>query len=117
MTLEQADIVMKEYGKFLEYVDYKFTPIFSMGKPESILPFPKQVIEEGLGIMLDRFRDIGDTKTANSIDACLVSLTSYISDEEALTEAAKRIGDPDYMHKFTIPLWKNAQSENLKRLA
>ncbi|MDP3957278.1 MAG: hypothetical protein Q8Q10_02135 [bacterium] len=62
MTLEQADIIMKEYGKFLEHVDCKFTPIFAIGKPESILPFPKKVIEESLSIMLDQFRSVGDAK-------------------------------------------------------
>lgn len=116
MTLEQANFVMKEYGKFLEFVDSKLTPIFSVGKPESILPFPKQIIEDGLNIMANEFHNSGDTQIVNSIEACLAALATYIPDNEALTEAAKRISDPDYMNKFTIPLWKRSQDENLKKL-
>lgn len=116
MTSEQADIVMKEYGKFLEHVDYKITPVFSVGKPESILPFPKKVIAESLNMMRDQFSAVGDTKMVNAIEQATANLVSYIADEEALAEAVKRISDSDYVSRFTIRLWKNIQDENLKKL-
>jgi hypothetical protein len=88
MNLKLAEAIMHDYGKFLEISHGGLMGLFSTEIPESLLPYPKEKIEEALVNMANFFRENETIK--RNIEACLASLECYIEDKKALESFSKK---------------------------
>jgi hypothetical protein len=80
-VLQKTETIIHEYGKVLEKVGQETMQKYpSVVYPQSLLPYPKKVIEKALE---DGLRYIEDEKMRENIEFCLGSLVAFIDDEEA----------------------------------
>lgn len=80
-VLQKTETIIHEYGKVLEKVGQETMQKYpSVVYPQSLLPYPKEVIEKALE---DGLRYIEDEKMKENIKFCLGSLAVFINDEEA----------------------------------
>lgn len=95
MTTQEADKVVKIWGKYLEHVYGRLNTLFFNADdfdyriPESLLPYSKEVLEEALGLM-DRYY----SETNNIKGSVLMRETAFIldrfgDDDKALQDAAR----------------------------
>jgi lipoate-protein ligase A len=113
MNLKLAEAIMHDYGKFLEISHGGLMGLFSTEIPESLLPYPKEKIEEALVNMANFFRENETIK--RNIEACLASLECYIEDKKALESFSKKMKNKEFMEKF-LKWRKNRQEKLLKEL-
>lgn len=98
MTIDEADKVVSIWGKYLEYCSGRFNMIFLHNKgkiPESLLPFPKLVLEDALNIMDKHYFDTGNKRGMELMRATMVELVLYEDDEKALQNAGESLSDPE----------------------
>ena len=112
MTLNEADKIVRIYGRYLEYCS-KITAIFLPRIPESFLPFPKDTLFEALNIMTKHYHATGNQRGVKLIQEIAGHLISYVDDEEALLQAAKLFNDPKWRQAFVLTL-KNLQKDWIK---
>lgn len=80
-ALQKTETIIHEYGKVLEKVGLETMQKYpAVVYPQSLLPYPKKVIEKALE---DGLRHIEDEKMRESIKSCLGSLVAFIDDDEA----------------------------------
>lgn len=80
-ALEKIETITHEYGKVLEKVGLETIQKYPAAVyPQSLLPYPKEVIEKALN---DGLRYIEDEKMKINIKNCLAFLIAFIDDEEA----------------------------------
>jgi len=79
--LLKIETIIHEYGKVIERVGQETMAKYpALVYPQSLLPYPREVIEKGLE---DGLRYIDDEKMRASIRFCLGRLVAFIDDEEA----------------------------------
>src|SRR5574341_1401792 len=79
--LQKIETIIHEYGKVLERVGQETMQKYPAAVyPQSLLPYPKEVIEKALN---DGLRYIEDEKMKANIKACLPFLIAFIDDEDA----------------------------------
>lgn len=113
MTFNEADKIVHIYGRYLEYCS-RIVMIFGSSMPESFLPFPKDTLEEALNIMAEHYHKAGDQHRVNLMQEVAASLPTYIDDEEAILEAAKKFNDPECRKAFLLPVLKQGQKDWIK---
>jgi len=82
--------------------------IFFTKIPESLLPFPKDIIEQASNMVAEFHHENGNKEAVNAIQACSVSLWTYSNDEESLLEAVKIWNNPE-ARKTLLPSLKKMQ--------
>ena len=93
MTLKQADVIMKDYAKFLEITDGKLRFIFLSTIPQGLLPYSKKVIMEAFKIVIKHCEVKGDQITIDLILKCIPNLIDYVNDEEAFKKASSHFSN------------------------
>lgn len=94
MTLEEANKITNLWGKYLEHTHGKLGRLFFNKIPESLLPYPKKVIEEACNIMAEHYFKLGNKEAVNTFEGSSMLLELYANDEESLIEAVKRFSNP-----------------------
>lgn len=89
MILEAAESIYKEFGHFLEFNNGSLIMLFLGQIPQSLLPYPKDKIEEALNTALVHFNRKGDKKAIETLKASMALLTCYIDDTQAIKHAIK----------------------------
>lgn len=80
-SLQKTETIIHEYGKVVEKVGLETMQKYpAIVYPQSLLPYPKEVIEKALE---DGLRHIEDEKMRESIKFCQGSLVAFIDDDEA----------------------------------
>jgi len=80
-ALQKIETITHEYGRVLEKVGQETMQKYPAAVyPQSLLPYPKEVIEKALN---DDLRYIEDEKMIVNIKNCLAFLIAFIDDEEA----------------------------------
>lgn len=97
MTLEQANQIKQDWGKFLEMTNGRLMSLFLGQIPELLLPYKKEIIEEALEIMIKYFSDNANEEAVNTIKSSIQLLGMYVDDREAIKEASKHFSDKDYL--------------------
>lgn len=113
MNIKLAEKIMHDFGKFLEISHGILMMIFFCEIPESLLPYPREQIENALKSMKNYFQD--NTEAVKHIDSALAMLLFYTKDEDALNSFLKRIQNKKSVEKI-IELWKKRQKELLQEL-
>jgi hypothetical protein len=104
-ALQKIETIIHEYGKVLERVGQE-----TMGKypaavyPQSLLPFPKEVVEKALN---DGLRYIEDEKMIVNIKNCLAFLIAFIDDEEANKRNSELLNNKGFQEAMARRLNKN----------
>ena len=118
MEILEAKKIFEAFRKWYWPCHFILDTVFFGKKPESFLPFPKDVITEALSIMEKYYHDIGNTKIADSIQTSnTVMYMSYTKDEEALEDALKWFSNPKLVEatKFKIEKFKKELEEFKKK--
>jgi hypothetical protein len=94
MTIEQADIVRSEWGKFLEHENNILMRLFLGKIPESTLPYPKDIIKDAIDTICNH-PDI-NPELINVLNGTVPILETYIDDDQALDNAISMFSNEDY---------------------
>jgi len=113
MTLNEADKIVKIWGKYLEYSSGKLVLIFDSYIPESFLPFPKKILEEALNIVAEHYHGMGDNEAAELMQRGIALLLGYTDDEEAILQAAKTFNNPKWREAI-LPVFKKFHEDWIK---
>lgn len=97
MTLQQADQIRQDWGKFLEITNGRLMGLFLGQIPERLLPYKKEVIKEALEMIIKHFSDNGNKEAENAVKKTIPFLDIYINDEKAIKEASNHFSDKDYL--------------------
>lgn len=93
-ALEKIETIIHEYGKVLEKVGLETMQKYPAAVyPQSLLPYPKEVIEKALN---DGLRYIEDEKMKINIKNCLSFLIAFIDDEEANKRNSELLNNKDF---------------------
>jgi len=111
MTLNQADKIVREWGKFIQDINFKLMLVFGSSVPESLLPYPKATILEASNIMAKHYHDKGNIEHSNRIKSVAIELVAYIDDEQALKNSAQYYLDKKWL-KVIIPALKKMQKKS-----
>lgn len=93
MTLKQADVIRRDWGKFLEVTNGCLSEIFLYPIPEAFLPYPKKAIKESLTMVAKNFTDNGESEGAELAMRSIVFLDIYQDNEEALKKFSEKLKD------------------------
>ncbi|MFA6492663.1 MAG: hypothetical protein WCV58_00785 [Patescibacteria group bacterium] len=115
MSLELADAIRMDWGKFLELTNGTLMGIFMSTIPQSFLPYPKETIKEAMGIIIKHCSDSGDSKTVELCQTTLAFLEFYVSDEEAIKKASKFFNDKNYL-EAVLPRLAETQRKQFEYL-
>lgn len=113
MTLEEADIIRKDWGKFLEITNGSLMMLFFTKIPESFLPYPKETIEEALNVVAEHFHNLGNAEAVNTVQATIPFLMSYVPDKEAIEQLKTNLSNQKYVDVI-LPNLGEKQREQLK---
>ncbi len=94
MKLSEAEEIFKVWQHFAYPMHSILHSIFLSNIPESLLPYPKDKLEEALNIVAKRFHDQGDYETSKAIQTNMAMLISYKDDNEALEQYADMVKNP-----------------------
>ncbi len=77
MELEEADKIRIEWGKFLEVANPQLIKEYGASIPVSLLPYPKEKIEEAMDICIEYFNLEGRNDLVETFKACKAALLFY----------------------------------------
>lgn len=97
MTLQQADQIRQDWGKFLEITNGRLMSYFMAKIPKSFLPYEKEIIEEALNLLIDYCNKNGNIEAVKSINNTIPFLSIYIDDDEAILEISKNFSNEKYL--------------------
>ncbi len=85
--LLESEKIIHEYGKVLEKIGLETLQKYpACVYPESLLPYPREIIKRALE---DGLRSAQDESMQKSMKACLSALTMFINDDEAIERNEK----------------------------
>lgn len=96
MTLEEANKIVRIWGKYLEYCFGRFNTLFVGGAgkiPESLLPYPKLDIEKALNIMDKHYFNTGNKRGMELMRETNILLEFFGDDEKAIRCAGEIFSD------------------------
>jgi len=108
MNFNEALKIYKKYQEHAEIHD-KLTCIFAI-LPESFLPYPPNLIEEALNVIMEELWKDGDKKSIDIIKEAQAFLISYENDTESLERMIKTL---TFLEKN--PELKKAKLDHLER--
>ena len=95
MDFEQAAKIINEYGKVLETAGEKTIEKYpALVFPESLLPYPKEIIEQAAEVFLHHSVN---ENAGKSIKGGLAFLPAFIDDEEANERNNKLLNNPQFL--------------------
>ncbi len=108
MTVQEADKIRKIWGIYLEYCFGRFNMLFQGNIPESLLPFPKPVLEEALNILDRHYFEQKDKHAMNLMRETSMLLELYHDDISMLDKAGKNFNNPELRKKIadSIKEWQ-----------
>ena len=93
LSLDDVNEITIAYGKFVEVANGPLMELFHSEIPESLLPFPKDVIEQAL-IYAEKFCiEEGNNAAAESLASTRILLMAYKNSTESLQGLQRRLGD------------------------
>ena len=95
MTLNDAREIVHIWGKYLECCQDRLQALFVGSIPESLLPYPPEILEEALNKVGKHYYDIGDREASELIQNSFRCLALYVEDEIALKGAAMKFNDSE----------------------
>ena len=100
MTIEEANKIVNIWGKYLEHVFGKLNTLFYLGGkvpyiPESLLPYPKTMLDEALIIMEKHYFDTENKKGIELMRESRMTLEFFGNDEETITHTGQAFVDPE----------------------
>jgi hypothetical protein len=108
MILEEANKIVKIWGKYLEHCSGKFNMLFLGGRggkiPESLLPYPKSDIEKALNVMDKHYFDTGNKRGMELMRETSMLLELYDEDEECIRRAGKVFSDAKQRKNIALRL-------------
>jgi len=103
--LQKIETIIHEYGKVLERVGRETMQKYPASVyPQSLLPYPKEVIERALN---DGLRYIEDEKMITNIKSCLAFLVAFTDDEEASKRNSELLNNKGFQEALKRRLNKN----------
>lgn len=103
--LQKIETMIHEYGKVLEKVGQETMQKYPAAVyPQSLLPYPRDVIEKALN---DGLRYIEDEKMIANIKTCLAFLVAFIDDEEANKRNNELLNNKGFQEAVKRRLSKN----------
>lgn len=115
MSLEFADAIRMEWGKFCELTSGSLILLFMGRIPQSLLPYPRETIEEAMNIITKHFSAQGDDETVAICEQSTSTLLFFVDDEEAIKNAGKNFNNEEILKAF-LPKLGEKQKEQLKYL-
>ncbi len=115
LSLEQADRVREVWGIFLEFTNGTLLTVFRGAIPESLLPYPKPIIEEALTLLEEHWRAEGNTAAADAMASSQSGLVLYVPDSQALNETTKKLSNKEMLESVKQNI-NNQQKRNLEYL-
>lgn len=100
MTLEEAQKVVSDYGRFIEWVYFRLKPVFWNKIPESLLPYSSDYIEDALNTVAKFYYDKGDQSMVNNIQEAQILLVSFVDDKEAIFNSVKMLKDKKWLEEM-----------------
>lgn len=111
MTLQQADQIRQDWGKFLEITNGRLMGLFLGQIPERLLPYKKEVIKEALEMIIKHFNDNGNEDAVRVISETVPFLEMYIDDKKAIEEASKHFSDKNYIDVISTTAGDDQQKQ------
>lgn len=111
MTLEEAEKIVQEWSRHVEYHYPILHAIFLSSIPESFLPFPASVIEEASNIVAERHHYARNFKVVEAVQRCMGIVVAYENDDKALEDTASYLGDPKMREVVIMGIRKFQQNE------
>ena len=111
MSIEEAERIRMDFGKFLEVSAGRLNAIFGGEIPEFLLPHPKKKIEEALDVCIEHCISNGDKEAAQMFDSTRGFLIAFVDDEQAIRSAAKRFSNQEFMKTYLKRLREGWESE------
>jgi hypothetical protein len=96
MTLDEASKIVRIWGVYLEYCQGRLMSLFHAQIPESLLPFPKDTIEEATNIVAEYHHNMGNQDQVKALQTAMAVLLFYEDDEKALLQAANSFNDQKF---------------------
>lgn len=96
MTTDEADKIVKIWGKYLEHVFGRLNMLFSSpgGQiPESLLPYPKKTLEIALNTMDKHYHDTRNKRGMELMRETMILLEFYGDDDKAMQHAGEVFQD------------------------
>ena len=113
MTLSEANIIVRVWGGYIEYCQDRLQALFIANIPESLLPYPQEIIEEALNLAAKHYYDIGDYEKYELLKDSHRCLAFYGKDEDALEGAVMAFNIPEVKEKI-ISNMKKVQKNWIK---
>ena len=95
MTYDEAWEIVTAWGVYLEHSHARLVTIFFLGHlPASLLPYPKQVLEDAINAVAKYYFDMGDYATSDFFKSTCGPLMLYSSDDYAIEQLFKILNMP-----------------------
>lgn len=97
MELEVADNIRLDFGYFIEHNHGALSLFFGLTIPQSLLPYPRESIEEALDIVTKHFSSINNYEAVKSIENIKSYLLWYVDDEIAVQKAIDKFTNGNFL--------------------
>ena len=114
MNLKQAQKIVNDYGGFIECALFRYNiTIFLEFIPESLLPYPPQLIEDAINIVAEYYHYCGDKETVNDLQRCGIHLLYFKDDQKAILAAVKNFNEKKWLdlHTELIKDFRNSEGQ------
>jgi len=95
MTLDEANKIIHIWGCYLEYCQERLQALFIASIPESLLPYPPEILQDAINIVAKYYHDIRDFEKYELLQKSFGRLCLYVKDENALQNAARKFNEPE----------------------
>jgi hypothetical protein len=113
LTLGEAENIVTIWSIFIEHTE-GFRYIFLSDIPESVLPFPIEIIKGALNKMEAYYYEQGDHERVKLLELIEGDLILYTYDKEAMNGAISKFNKKIWQDAF-IPSLKNNQLHRMER--
>lgn len=113
LTLEEAENIMHIWGTYLEHTG-GFRILFGTNIPESLLPYPVDILQGALNKMEAHYYEQGLHDRVKLLEETEIMLIQYVNDEEAINDAVEMFGNKKWRDAFLKGLrdYQLDQAEN-----
>jgi hypothetical protein len=106
MTFDEANKIYRVWRKWYWPINFILESIFLTKKPESFLPYPKEVLEEALNIVAKYYFENGKIKHSKLIQDSIPAIWEYTNDEESFKQASVILAQPEMWEAILIHIAK-----------
>lgn len=116
LNLEMAHTINMDWSKFVEITNGNLMMLFGTKIPQSLLPYPKNIIKQALDLVAEYFCSTGNQKAVDAIEFMKPVLECYVDDKVGISAAAGRFTDEKYLSQV-VPKLRERQDRLLEGLA